>query len=109
MRFLTCGARNATLPWRDDPVVELCEVLRSRRMKDTCGTRMPIAAGAACAAGLVASAVGWGQSNQSPRPISAARAQNIARRIELNATNLTVFDRQGKAVATVKPRALYGN
>jgi dipeptidyl aminopeptidase/acylaminoacyl peptidase len=64
---------------------------------------------AVCVALLLTPAPGRTQNGERPRPISAARAQNNARRFELNATTLTVFDRQGKAVATVGPRALYSD
>ncbi len=76
-------------------------------MTNTCGIRVLIAAAVVCAAVLLAPAPGRSQRGDRPRPISAARAQNIARRIELNATTLTIFDRQGKTVATIGPRALY--
>jgi Tol biopolymer transport system component len=41
------------------------------------------------------------------RRISAARAQNIAENFEMNATTLTVFDRHGKRLSTLGPRAMY--
>jgi len=48
-----------------------------------------------------------GQSSQDEKS-KQAKAQNIARAFELNARTLTLFDRQGKELRRVGPRALYG-
>src|SRR6516164_8618027 len=47
-----------------------------------------------------------GQSGQDERA-RQAKAQNIARAFELNARTITLFDRQGKELGRVGPRAMY--
>jgi Tol biopolymer transport system component len=47
-----------------------------------------------------------GQSGQDERA-RQAKAQNIARAFELNARTITLFDRQGKELKRVGPRAMY--
>jgi len=64
------------------------------------------------AAAAVCAAVLFAQAPQPPpdekaAAKAAAKAKNIAQIFELNARTLTVFDREGKQVTTVGPRALY--
>ena len=49
---------------------------------------------------------GFGQAN-TDKARAAAKAKAIAQTFEANARTLTIFDRQGKAIATVGPRAIY--
>jgi len=71
-----------------------------------------VTAAALCTALLLAPDHGWGQTPtdekaERDRATAAAKAQNNAQAFEANARTLTVFDRQGKTVATVGPRAIY--
>jgi len=68
-----------------------------------------VAAAAACTAWLLVSRPGWsqGQADERAKATAAAKAQNIAQAFEGNARTLTIFDRLGKAVTTVGPRAIY--
>jgi Tol biopolymer transport system component len=57
---------------------------------------------------------GFGQANNDKakagnedKAKAAAKAKAIAQTFEANARTLTIYDRQGKAVATVGPRAIY--
>jgi Tol biopolymer transport system component len=57
---------------------------------------------------LMAPPHGRGQSAEDEKAKgAAAKAKAIAQAVELNARTITVFDRQGKAVATVGARGLY--
>ena len=49
----------------------------------------------------------FGQAADDQKARAAARAKAIAQQFEANARTLTVFDRQGNAIATVGPRAIY--
>ncbi len=60
------------------------------------------------AAGLMlVPARGFGQPANDAKAKAAAKAKAIAQAFEANARTLTVFDRQGNAVAAVGPRAIY--
>jgi Tol biopolymer transport system component len=63
---------------------------------------------------MLAPNAGFGQSNSDKatpgndeKAKAAAKAKQIARAFEANARKLTIYDRQGKVVATVGPRAIY--
>jgi Tol biopolymer transport system component len=59
---------------------------------------------------LVATALiaqGPDEKSERAKATAAAKAQNNALNFEANARTLTIFDRQGKVVTTVGPRALY--
>src|SRR5689334_11985679 len=79
-------------------------------MKNAIRIRILGVAAAASAVLMLWPATGGSQtpSKERPNAISAAKAQNIAENFELNATTLAVFDRQGRVVTTVGPRAMYG-
>jgi len=64
------------------------------------------AAGIACALMFV-SIAGFGQTANDAKAKAAAKAKAIAQAFEANARTLTIFDRQGKVVTTVGPRAIY--
>ena len=80
-------------------------------MKNTYQVAMVMATAALCAVLLLAQPPG---PSQAPAPASAddnakaLRAKRIAEQFERDARVLTVFDRQGKVVATVGERAIYG-
>jgi Tol biopolymer transport system component len=50
---------------------------------------------------------GFGQAANDAKAKAAAKAKAIALTFEANARTLTIYDRQGKAVTTVGPRAIY--
>src|SRR5689334_8990778 len=50
---------------------------------------------------------GFGQASNEDKAKAAAKAKAIALTFEANARTLTIYDRQGKAVTTVGPRAIY--
>lgn len=85
------------------------------RVKDTAHVRMAAATVALCATVLLTLApppASAGEQTQVGTLVldekaKAARARQIAQQFETNARVLTVFDRQGKVVATVGERALY--
>jgi Tol biopolymer transport system component len=52
-------------------------------------------------------APGFGQAANDAKAKAAAKAKAIALAFEANARTLTIYDRQGKAVTTVGPRAIY--
>ena len=69
---------------------------------------------AALAAASLAPTRGFGQVNNDnakagndQKARAAAKAKAIAQQFEANARTLTIYDRQGKAVTTVGPRAIY--
>ena len=71
-----------------------------------------LTAAAACTALLLAPGYGLGQTPtdekaERAKATAAAKAQNIAQAFEANARTLTVYDRQGKIITTVGPRAIY--
>ncbi len=79
-------------------------------MKNTYQFAMVMAAVALSAALLLAQAPGLGQAPATASAddkAKAAKAKRIAEVFERDARVLTVFDRQGKVVATVGERALY--
>ena len=55
---------------------------------------------------MLAPVPGFGQAN-TDKARAAAKAKAIAQAFEANARTLTIFDRQGKMVTTVGPRAIY--
>src|SRR5204862_506439 len=64
-----------------------------------------IAAAALCTALLLAQS--QAPQDDKAKAKAAEKAKNIARIVEQNARELTIFDRQGKVVKTVGPRAIY--
>jgi Tol biopolymer transport system component len=50
---------------------------------------------------------GFGQAANDEKAKAAAKAKAIAQQFEANARTLTIYDRQGKVVTTVGPRAIY--
>src|ERR1041385_5612674 len=62
------------------------------------------------AALVLAPTAGFGQApndEKAKAAAKAAKAKAIAQQFEANARTLTVYDRQGKALTTVGPRAIY--
>jgi Tol biopolymer transport system component len=76
-------------------------------MKKSARIAMVVTAGAFAAALMLAPTPGKGQSASDEKAKAAAKAKNIAQQFEANARTLTIYDRQGKAVTTVGPRAIY--
>jgi Tol biopolymer transport system component len=52
-------------------------------------------------------ASGFGQASNDEKAKAAAKAKAIAQNFEANARTLTIYDRKGKVVTTVGPRAIY--
>jgi len=67
------------------------------------------ASAALCAGLILVPSSGFGQASNDEKAKSAAKAKAkaIAQTFEANARTLTIFDRQGKTVTTVGPRAIY--
>ncbi len=59
------------------------------------------------AASMLAPTSGFGQTANTDKARAAAKAKAIAQQFEANARTLTIFNREGKAIATVGPRAIY--
>jgi Tol biopolymer transport system component len=81
-------------------------------MKKSAQIAIVMTAGVLAAAWMLAPTPGFGQASNDAKPNdakakAAAKAKAIAQQFEANARTLTVYDRQGKAVATVGPRAIY--
>ena len=78
-------------------------------MKTSCGIAIVTAACALSAALLLVPARGFGQGSddEKAKAKAAAKAKQIAEIFEQNARVITVFDRDGKTVATVGERAIY--
>ena len=83
-------------------------------MKRSAQIAIVMTAVALAAALLLATAPGFGQSNNEKakagndeKAKAAAKAKAIAQNFEANARTLTIYDRQGKVVTTVGPRAIY--
>ncbi len=71
-----------------------------------------LTAAAVCTALFLAPVRGTGQTPddekaERAKATAAAKAQNIAQAFAANARTLTIFDRRGKALTTVGPRAIY--
>jgi Tol biopolymer transport system component len=83
-------------------------------MKKSSRIAIVMTVAALAAASMLAPASGFGQTNNDKakagndeKAKAAAKAKAIAQAFEANARTLTIFDRQGKAVTTVGPRAIY--
>ena len=76
-------------------------------MKKSARIAIVMAAAALVAALTLIPTPGFGQGSNDEKARAAAKAKAIARQFEANARTLTIFDRQGKAVTTVGPRAIY--
>jgi len=76
-------------------------------MKKSAQIAIVITAAALVAALSLMPAPGFGQAAPDEKAKATAKAKAIAQQFEANARTLTIFDRQGKAVTTVGPRAIY--
>jgi len=75
-------------------------------MKSSFQVAILTASAALCAVLMLVSS-GFGQAANDAKAKAAAKAKAIAQAFEANARTLTIYDRQGKAVTTVGPRAIY--
>jgi Tol biopolymer transport system component len=83
-------------------------------MKKSAQIAIVITAAALAAAFMLAPTPGLGQASNDKakaddddKAKAAAKAKAIAQQFEANARTLTIYDRQGKVVTTVGPRAIY--
>src|SRR2546426_1079006 len=79
-------------------------------MKKSAQIAMVMTTAALAAALMLAPGLGFGQAPndaKADKARAAAKAKAIAQQFEANARTLTIYDRQGKAVTTVGPRAIY--
>lgn len=76
-------------------------------MKNSAQLALLTTAAALAGALMVVPRSGFGQPSKDEKAKAADKAKAIARQFEANARTLTIYDRQGKAVTTVGPRAIY--
>jgi len=76
-------------------------------MKNSAHIAIVMTAAVLVGALMLVPAPGFGQASSEEKARVAAKAKAIAQTFEANARTLTIFDRQGKAVTTVGPRAIY--
>ena len=76
-------------------------------MKKSAQIAIVMTAAALVAALALIPAPGFGQGAPDEKAKATAKAKAIAQQFEANARTLTIFDRAGKAVTTVGPRAIY--
>ena len=77
-------------------------------MKNSAQIAIVVTAAALVVALMLVPAPGFGQASKNDEKAkAAAKAKAIAQAFEANARTLTIYDRQGKAVTTVGPRAIY--
>jgi len=76
-------------------------------MKSPVQVSILTASAALCAVLMLVPSSGFGQAANDAKSKAAAKAKAIAQNFEANARTLTIYDRQGKAVTTVGPRAIY--
>ena len=76
-------------------------------MKKSAQIAIVTTAAAFAAVLMLAPTQGLGQSSNDDKAKAAAKAKAIAQQFEANARTLTIYDRQGKVVTTVGPRAIY--
>src|ERR1051326_6039585 len=76
-------------------------------MKNSAQIALLTTAAALAGALMVAPRSGFRQPSKDEKAKAADKAKAIARPFEANARTLTIYDRQGKAVTTVGPRAIY--
>src|SRR5690349_1031557 len=76
-------------------------------MKKSAQIAIVLTASVLAATSMLVPARGFGQAANDAKARAAAKAKAIAQAYEANARTLTIYDRQGKAVTTVGPRAIY--
>ncbi len=76
-------------------------------MKKSAQIAIVLTASFLAATAMLIPARGFGQSANDAKAKAAAKAKAIAQQFEANARTLTIYDRQGKAITTVGPRAIY--
>src|SRR5579864_3189519 len=91
-----------------------CALKRRFLMKKSAQIAIVMTAAALVAALMLVLIPGFGQTNtdkakagNDEKAKAAAKAKAIAQTFEANARTLTIYDRQGRAVTTVGPRAIY--
>src|SRR5215469_54149 len=76
-------------------------------MRKSAQIAITMTAAALGAALAMAPTPGFGQSANDEKAKAAAKAKAIAQQFENNARTLTIYDRQGRIVTAVGPRAIW--
>src|ERR1700757_5219410 len=76
-------------------------------MKKSAQIAIAITTAGFAAALILSPTAGLSQSANDDKAKADAKAKQIARAFEANARTLTIYDRQGKVITTVGPRAIY--